>query len=104
MLVLSALHLDVCGKNTCGVELCLRLGDIGPRRSPAFESILSQPQRPAVSLDGVVQQLFLCIGAAHFEVVNRKLGVQAQAGSFKVRVTGLRLFSSRRYAAADPSP
>jgi len=79
MLVLSALHLDVCGENTSAIELCLRLCNIRSRRGSALKSILCQLQRFAISIDGVVEEFLLCIGTAHFEVVDRKLGVQAQS-------------------------
>ena len=61
-----------------GVELRLRLRDIGLRRGAALEAVFRELKRVGVGLDRVLQQLLLRIGGAQLEIVVGKFGLNAQ--------------------------
>jgi len=85
-------------------ELGLRLGDIGLRRSAAFEAGGSEPQRFGIRFDSVVEQALLRIGGAQLEVVVSQFGMEAETGGFQVRRGGLRFFARGVHGAAYAAP
>jgi hypothetical protein len=104
MFVLRPHHADVGVLHPRRVELRLRLRHIRHRREAALQAVPGHAQRIGVRLHGVVQQALLRVGAAHFDVVEGQLRVQAEARGFEVGGGGLRLLARRRDRAADLSP
>jgi len=104
MLKLRAHHGNVGILHLLSFELCFRLSHIRLGSGSTLETILCELQRIGISLYGVVQKLFLCVGTAQLEVVDGQFGVQAQTGRLKIGGACLSFFSRRAHGAADSSP
>ena len=104
MLELGPLHGDVGGLGPRGVELRLGLGDVGPRRRPALEARRGELQRRLERGHRLVQELLLRVHGAELEVVDRQLGVEAEASGLEIGRGGGGLVPGRRHRPADPAP
>jgi hypothetical protein len=69
VLILSALHHNVCLENMGILQLRASLRYIRFRCSSAFESVFSKPQRSAIGLHRLIEELFFCVGTAQLEIV-----------------------------------
>jgi hypothetical protein len=101
---LRTLYHDVRCLNKGCIELRLRLCEVRLGSHATFKPILRQLQRLGVRSDRVVQELFLRIGTADFEVVDRHLGVHTEPNVFEIRVAGLGLFPRGSNGTAYPPP
>jgi hypothetical protein len=53
---------DICLENLGILQLSASLRYIRFRCSSAFESVFGKPQRPAIGLHRLIEQLFFCVG------------------------------------------
>ncbi len=104
MFKLRALHGDVRLLDACSLELGLRLGDIGFRRSASIETIDRELQRVGIGFHRIVEQLLLRIRTAQLEVVQGQIGMKAEIHRLKVPGGGLRFLARRRHCPTHPTP
>ena len=104
MLELGADDGDVAVLDAGGLELGLGLIDVGLSGDAAFEAVGGDAEGLFVVLDGVVEEFFLGVGGAGFEVVDGELGLEAEHGGLEIAGGGLGLFAGGADAAADAAP
>jgi hypothetical protein len=101
---LCPLHGDVSGLHAGGIELRLRLGDLGLGSSPAFEAVHCELQRIGIGLHRIIQQLLLCIGAPQREIVPCQLRLQAELDGLEISGSRLGLCTRRCHRPPDAAP
>jgi hypothetical protein len=104
MLELRALQGNIARLHAGRFELSLRLIDIRLWCDAAFKTIIRDAVCLFVVLHGVVQQLFLSIRAAGFEVVDGKFGLEAQHDGLTVACACLGLFPRGTYGSTNATP
>src|SRR5262245_43743342 len=85
MLERRALHGHVNRLSTRRLELRLGLSDVEAGGEAAAEAVLRQLERLRVRGDRAVENLLIAVEPAQREVVDRELGLQAQARRLDVR-------------------
>src|SRR5258707_4311874 len=81
VLELRAPEGDIARLHFGCLKLCFCLVYVGLGSDPAFKAVVRDAVGLFVVFDGIVQQLLLGVGAAGFEVVEGKFGLQAQQDS-----------------------
>ena len=104
MFILCPLNRDVCGLNTCGIQLRLSLRNVRFGCCATLKAVLRQIQCLTVSIYGVTEEPLLRVRAPDLEIVNRDFSVETQTCGFKIRRARLRFFSRSRHSAAHASP
>src|SRR6266852_8947059 len=92
MFELRSLHRDIRILHASGVQLRLRLRDIGLRCYASLEAIERELQVVGIGFYRVVEKLLLRVGAAQFEIVQSEFRLEAELCSLIIGSAGLRFF------------
>ena len=95
MLEGGAIDRDVDSLRASGFELRLRLRHVHRGGDAALVAAVGQMKRLLVRPDGRIEKLLLRIEAAQLEVIERQLGMKAQAACWQDRRRWLALPSAR---------
>src|SRR5271163_2068105 len=90
MFELRSLHGDIRVLHASGVQLRLRLRDIGLRCYASLEAIERELQVVGIGFYRVVEKLLLRVGAAQFEIVQGEFRLEAELCGLVVGSAGLR--------------
>ena len=104
MLELGALDVDVGGLDAGALKLGLGLVDVGLAGDAALEAVVGDAIGLFVGLHGIEQELLVGIVGAGFEVVNGKLGLEAELRGLEVGRGSLSLFLRKIHSSADAAP
>jgi hypothetical protein len=101
---LRALDGDVRVFDAGGVQLGLCLRNVGLRSHTPFEAIERELQVVGIGFYGIVEKLFLSVGAAQLEIVQSEFRLETELCGFVVGSGRLRLLASGGDAAPHTSP